>query len=319
MAGVEGGAVRGGAVRGGAVEGKVAIVTGAGRGLGREHALLLAREGASVVVNDLGGDVHGEGGGLSPAQEVAAEIEAFGGRAVVNGGNVARWADAEALVQQAVDQLGGLDILVNNAGILRDRMFFNMDEAEWDSVIEVHLKGHFAMSRFAAGYWRAQHKATGEQVKAAIVNTTSGSGLWGHAGQANYAAAKAAIASLTLVTARELERAGVRVNAISPLARTRMTEDVPGYERTDDGGLDRLAPANISPLVVWLGSDAAAGVTGQVFRVQGGLIQVFQGWRTISHIDTEGEWTVAEIAARRDELFARSDPGIPPPTPDELV
>ncbi len=205
----------------GQLDGKVAIVTGAGRGIGRAEALLLAAEGAAVVVNDLGGESSGEGADQRPAQQVADEIVAGGGRAVANFDNIASWDGGQALVSQAVDELGGLHVLINNAGILRDKMSFNMTEDEWDAVINVHLKGHFVTSRFAAAYWRQQSKDTGVPVEAAIVNTASESGLYGNAGQVNYAAAKAGIASMTIVMARELERIGVRVNAIAPVARAR--------------------------------------------------------------------------------------------------
>jgi len=227
----------------GLFDGKVAIVTGAGRGIGRSHALLLASEGAAVVVNDLGGSSGGEGADATPAEQVVEEITAKGGRAVVNSDSVSSWTGAEALVQQAVETFGGLDVLINNAGILRDKMSFNMDEAEWDAVIDVHLKGHFAPSRFAASYWRAKAKETGAGVNAKIVNTASESGLYGNAGQANYAAAKAGIASMTIVMARELERSGVRVNAIAPVARTRLTETVAGdFMNPKEGEFDRFAP-----------------------------------------------------------------------------
>src|SRR5512140_3101613 len=218
----------------GRFDGKVAIVTGAGRGIGAAHARLLASEGAAVIVNDLGGDATGEGADATPAQMVVEEIQAAGGRAAVNGGSVSNWEDAEALVQQAIDEYGGLDILVNNAGILRDRMSFSMEESEWDSVIDVHLKGHFAPSRFAAAYWRQKFKETNEPVNAKIVNTASESGLYGNAGQSNYAAAKAGIASMTIVMARELDRMGVRVNAICPVARTRLTENLVGGELSEE-------------------------------------------------------------------------------------
>src|SRR6185369_7421745 len=225
----------------GRFDGKVAIVTGAGRGIGRSHALLLASEGAAVVVNDLGGSSGGEGNDATPAQQVVDEIAAKGGRAVANYDSVSSWTGAEAMVQQAVDAFGGLDVLINNAGILRDKMSFNMDEAEWDSVVDVHLKGHFAPSRFAASYWRQKSKDSGGPVNAKIVNTASESGLYGNAGQANYAAAKAGIAALTIVMARELERAGVRVNAIAPVALTRLTEDLMG------GAADEKTKATLDP------------------------------------------------------------------------
>src|SRR5580765_7112551 len=262
----------------GRFDGKVAIVTGAGRGIGRSHALLLASEGAAVVVNDLGGSSGGDGSDKTPAQEVVDEITAAGGKAVANYDSVSSWAGAESMVKQAVDDLGGLDVLINNAGILRDKMSFNMDEAEWDSVIDVHLKGHFAPSKFAASYWRAKSKETGEPVNAKIVNTASESGLYGNAGQANYAAAKAGIASMTIVMARELERIGVRVNASAPVARTRLTEAVAGgMMDAKEGDIDRFAPENAAAMAVWLAGPDTAGINGQVFAVGGGKVQLLRG------------------------------------------
>jgi NAD(P)-dependent dehydrogenase (short-subunit alcohol dehydrogenase family) len=293
----------------GLFDGKVAIVTGAGRGIGREEALLLANEGAAVVVNDLGGARSGEGADAGPAQEVVDEITGAGGKAAANTDDISSWAGAESVVQQAVDTFGGLDILVNNAGILRDKMSFNMTEAEWDAVIQVHLKGHFAPSRFAASYWRQKSKDSGEPVNAKIVNTASESGLYGNAGQANYAAAKAGIASLTIVMARELERAGVRVNAIAPVALTRLTEDLMGG---DDKMKKLLDPSNVAAAVGWLASDLSDGVTGQVVKIQGGVCQIVQGWRPVTQITSDDAWTVESIAAQRDELFAKTDPGLPP-------
>jgi len=296
------------------LEGKTAIVTGAGRGLGRSHALALASYGANVVVNDPGMDVHGEG--TSPvAQQVVDEIIAAGGAAVANTDSCSDFAAAEAMVQQAVDTYGGLDILVNNAGILRDRTIFNMTEEEWDAVIAVHLKGHFATSRFAARFWRARSKEAGAPVDAAIVNTTSESGLYGNAGQANYAAAKAGIASMTIVMARELERIGVRVNAIAPVARTRLTELVAGdYMNAPEeaGAFDAFAPENPAAAAVWLASSQAAGISGQVVKVQGGVLQILQGWRPRVQITDDKVWTVESIAAQRDALFADADSGVPP-------
>ena len=305
-------------------DGKVAIVTGAGRGIGRAHALLLASQGASVVVNDFGGGMAGEqsggeGSGTSPAQQVCDEITAAGGRAVANGASVSNWSDAEAMVQQAVDTFGGLDILINNAGILRDRMSFSMSEAEWDSVIDVHLKGHFAPSRFAAAYWRNQFKATNELVNAKIVNTASESGLYGNAGQTNYAAAKAGIASMTIVMARELERLGVRVNAIAPVARTRLTEATPGaadYMSKKEGQADLFAPENISAVVGWLASDLSVGVTGQVVKVMGGITQVLRGWRPVSESTDTQEWTIERINNIANSLFADHPKGLPPFLPN---
>ncbi len=297
----------------GLFDGKVAIVTGAGRGLGRSHALLLAREGAAVVVNDLGGASTGEGADTTPAQQVVDEITAAGGRAVANYDSVSSWEGAERLVRQAVDTFGGLDVLVNNAGILRDKMSFNMDEADWDSVIDVHLKGHFAPSRFAAAYWRARSKETGAPVDAKIVNTASESGLYGNAGQVNYAAAKAGIASMTIVMARELERIGVRVNCICPVARTRLTEALGGdLMNPKEGEFDRFAPENVSAVVGWLASDLSAGVTGQVVKVMGGVVQLLRGWRPVTEATDDRPWTVEAIDRVAGTLFARTDRGVPP-------
>ncbi len=303
----------------GRFDGKVAIVTGAGRGIGRSHALLLASEGAAVVVNDLGGSSGGEGADATPAQQVVDEIVAKGGRAVANYDSVSSWNGAQRMIQQAVDELGGLDVLVNNAGILRDKMSFNMDEAEWDAVIDVHLKGHFAPSRFAASYWRARSKETGEPANAKIVNTASESGLYGNAGQANYAAAKAGIASLTIVMARELERIGVRVNAICPVARTRLTETVAGagsFMEAKEGEFDRFAPENISAVVAWLASDLSAGVSGQVVKVMGGHVQLLRGWRPVSEAMADKPWTIDMIEAEASRLFATADRGVPPFMPN---
>jgi NAD(P)-dependent dehydrogenase (short-subunit alcohol dehydrogenase family) len=296
----------------GRFDGKVAIITGAGRGIGAAHARLLAAEGAAVVVNDLGGDARGDGADSTPAQQVVDEIVAAGGRAVVNGGSVSNWSDAEALVQQAVDTFGGLDILINNAGILRDRMSFSMEESEWDTVIDVHLKGHFAPSRFAAAYWRNRFKETNEPVNAKIVNTASESGIYGNGGQANYAAAKAGIAALTIVMARELERLGVRVNAICPTARTRLTEDLAGdFMAKKEGQPDVFAPENIAAVVAWLASDLSAGVTGQVVKVMGGNVQVLRGWRPVSECTDEMEWTLDSVDAVSGALFAGVPTGVP--------
>jgi NAD(P)-dependent dehydrogenase (short-subunit alcohol dehydrogenase family) len=296
----------------GLFDGKVAIVTGAGRGIGRTEALLLASEGAAVVVNDLGGASSGEGTDATPAQQVVDEITAAGGKAAANYASVSNWNDAEGLIAQAVDTFGGLDILVNNAGILRDGMSFNMDEAQWDIVIDVHLKGHFATSHFAARYWREQSKTTGAPVNATIVNTASESGLYGNAGQANYAAAKAGIASLTIVMARELDRYGVRVNAICPVARTRLTEAVAGDAMAaKEGQFDQFAPENVAAVVGWLASDLSDGVSGQVVKVQGGQAQILQGWRPLTEITSTEQWTIESINAGKDQFFAKSAPGVP--------
>ena len=301
----------------GLFDGKVAIVTGAGRGIGRSHALLLASEGAAVVVNDLGGAADGAGADNTPAQQVVDEIAAKGGRAVANYDSVSSWSGAEALINQAVDAFGGLDVLINNAGILRDKMSFNMDEAEWDAVIDVHLKGHFAPSRFAAAHWRAKSKETGAPVNAKIVNTASESGLYGNAGQANYAAAKAGIASMTIVMARELERIGVRVNAICPVARTRLTEQVAsGFMDAKEGEFDRFSPDNISAVACWLASDLSAGVTGQVLKVIGGQVQLLRGWRPVTEALDDKPWTIDAIESVSDQLLAGRDKGVPPFMPN---
>jgi len=285
----------------GLLEGRVAVITGAGRGIGREHALLFAREGAKVVVNDLGGSNAGEGADDGPAHDVVAEISQAGGAAVANSDNVAEWAGARGVVQRAIDEFGGLDIVVNNAGILRDSFIAGMEESQWDAVIGVHLKGHFAVLKHAAEYWKAKSKA-GDQPNAAVINTASASGTTlPNAGQANYGAAKAAIAALTLVAADELERYGVRVNAIAPIARTRLTLATPGMgalmAEPDDGELDLFSPANISPLVAYLAAEKCP-VTGQVYAVQGGAISVLKGWHDTETVETDGLWTVDDIAER---------------------
>jgi NAD(P)-dependent dehydrogenase (short-subunit alcohol dehydrogenase family) len=255
------------------LNGKVAIVTGAGRGIGREHALALARAGARVLVNDLGASLAGEGTDEGPAHEVVREIEALGGVAIANGENVADFAGAKRMVDAALESFGRLDILVNNAGILRDRMLVNMEEHEWDAVIEVHLKGHFAPTRHAAAHWRERSKA-GDDVRARVINTSSPSGVFGNVGQANYGAAKAGIVGFTLIAAQELQRYGVTVNAIAPNARTRMTEAAFGEIPPPDGGFDAAAAANNSPIVVALCADEAQTITGQVFFVYGGAVNM---------------------------------------------
>ncbi|MGV0597933.1 SDR family oxidoreductase [Mycobacterium vulneris] len=286
----------------GALEGRVAVITGAGRGIGREHAVLFASEGASVVVNDLGGSNAGEGTDAGPAHEVVAEIKAAGGKAVANTANIATWDGAKSLIQQAVDEFGRLDVVVNNAGILRDCFIPTMAESDWDAVIAVHLKGHFSVLRHAAEYWKAQSKA-GDQPHAAVINTASGSGTTiPNAGQANYGSAKAAIAALTLVAADELERYGVRVNAIAPIARTRLTLATPGMgalmaEPEDEGEVDLFSPANISPLVAYLATEKCP-ITGRVYAVQGGAISQLAGWHDVDTIETDGLWQIDDIAER---------------------
>jgi NAD(P)-dependent dehydrogenase (short-subunit alcohol dehydrogenase family) len=298
----------------GLFDGKVAIVTGAGRGIGREHALLLAGEGASIVVNDLGGDGRGEGADLTPAQQVVEEIQSAGGQAAVNGANVADWKAAENLVAQAVDTFGRLDILINNAGILRDKMSFNMSEEDFDTVVNVVLKGTFAPSRFAAAYWREQSKASGQPANAAIVNTSSEAGLYGNLGQANYSSAKMGIAAMTITMARELERSGVRVNCIAPGAITRLLATVLPEGAAEAGeGYNPMAPAHIAPLVAWLCSDLAAEVNGQAFSVSGARIQLLAGWHPVTQLASEGRaWSIEGIESRRKELLGDADPGIPP-------
>jgi len=297
----------------GICDGRVVIVTGSGRGIGRAHALAFAAEGAHVVVNDLGAEADGSGSASTgPAQEVVAEIEAMGAKAVVNGDDVASWDGAERLVQTAIDAFGRLDVLVNNAGFLRDRMTFSTSEEEWDAVINVHLKGHFCPARHASAHWRAQSKA-GEAVDARIINTSSGAGLQGSVGQGTYSAAKAGIAAYTLVQAAELARLGVTANAIAPAARTRMTEQVfaETMAEPEAGQFDAMAPENISPLVVWLGSAGSAHVTGRVFEVEGGMLSVADGWRRGPVVDKGSRWDPAEVGPAIDQLLAEAVPPAP--------
>ncbi len=289
----------------GALDGRVAIITGAGRGIGREHALLYAAEGAKVVVNDLGGNMDGTGGDLSAAEQVAEEIKAMGGEAVANHDSVAEWEGGQRLINTAVEAFGGLDVLVNNAGILRDRVLVNMTEDEWDAVIHVHLKGHFVPTRWAAAYWREQVKA-GKEVRANIVNTSSTSGLIGNPGQTNYGAAKAGIAAFTVICAQELNRYGVRSNCIAPAARTRLTEATPGLgdmvrPPEDPGAFDVWDPANISPLVAYLAT-ADCPFNGKVFFVQGGTVKLFTPWRMAEGIERDSRWTVADLQAELSKL-----------------
>jgi NAD(P)-dependent dehydrogenase (short-subunit alcohol dehydrogenase family) len=296
----------------GLCEGRVVIVTGAARGIGREHALELARQGAQVVVNDLGVALDGTGGALTPAQEVVAEIEGLGGAAVVNTDDVASWDGGAAMVQQAIDVFGRLDAVVNNAGFVRDRMFVSCSEEEWDAVVRVHLKGHFCVSRHAAAWWRDRSKA-GEAVDARIVNTSSGAGILGSVGQSAYSAAKAGIATLTLVQAAELARYGVTANALAPAARTRMTEGVftEMMAAVGEGEFDAMDPANVAPIVAWLCSSGSAGVTGQLFEVEGGKLSVAEGWHHGPSVDVGRRWDPAEIGAAVAELLAKGRPADP--------
>jgi len=284
------------------LNGKVAIVTGAGRGIGREHALALAQAGASVVVNDLGGSVAGEGSDATPAQTVVNEIVAAGGKAVANYDDVSDFSAAEHMIQRALERYGRLDILVLNAGILRDRMLVNMTEEEWDSVIAVHLKGHFGPLRHAAAYWREQSKA-GEDVRGRVIATSSPSGVFGNVGQVNYGAAKAGIAALTVIAAQELVRYGVTVNCLAPNARTRMTEMTFGDLDAPEEGFDPLDPGNMSPLVVALSADEAQDITGQVFFVWGGTVNVLRPWDTGELFSAEAKWDADELLAQLRERF----------------
>ncbi|ACU54367.1 short-chain dehydrogenase/reductase SDR [Acidimicrobium ferrooxidans DSM 10331] len=301
----------------GICEGRVVIVTGAGRGIGRAHALAFAEQGARVVVNDLGAEVDGSGSSTGPAGEVVDHIRSQGGAAIANGDDVASWEGAQRLINAAIESFGRLDVVVNNAGILRDRMLVNMTESEWDDVIRVHLKGTFAMTRWAAAYFREQAKA-GVAQDARIINTTSASGIYGNVGQANYGAAKAGIASLTIIAAMELARYGVTVNAIAPVALTRMTENLGIVAPDDRAAQAELAPENIAPLVVWLGSTHSAGITGRVFDVAGHHIDVAEGWHAGPSAEARGQrFTVDELddvvpalvrAARRNADMSGHEP-----------
>jgi NAD(P)-dependent dehydrogenase (short-subunit alcohol dehydrogenase family) len=256
-------------------EGRVALVTGAARGVGREHALLLAKHGAKVVVNDLGGERDGKGADMTPAQQVVAEIKAMGGEAVVNGDDVSDWNGAKRMVDQAISTFGKLDVVLSNAGILRDRMLTNMTEEEWDGVIKVHLKGTFAPARHACAYWRDKFKETGQPVNGRLLTTTSVSGIYGNVGQTNYGAAKAGIAAFTVIAAREMRRYGVTVNSISPSAYTRMTADLRQYTPED---LEKRDPKWVAPIAVWLASEESGDITGRVFQAGSGQIAVAEGW-----------------------------------------
>ena len=295
----------------GICDGRVAIVTGAGRGLGRAHALELARQGARVVVNDLGVESDGSGQSATPAEQVVDEIRALGSDAVANGDDVASWDGAQRIFQAALDKFGRLDAVVNNAAFVRDRMLVSTGEDEWDAVVRVHLKGHFAVTRHAVAHWRDLAKQ-GEPVAARIVNTSSGAGLLGSVGQAAYSAAKAGIAALTLVEAAELGRYGITANAIAPSARTRMTEGVFAERMAaPESGFDTMDPANVSPLVAWLASEDSGDVTGRVFEIEGGLLSVADGWRHGPSRDNGDRWDAAAIGAAARALIAQ----LPAPEP----
>lgn len=285
-------------------DGRVVIVTGAGRGLGREHALEFARQGARVVVNDYGVQRDGSEPSSDAANAVVEEIKALGSDAIANADDVADWQGAERLVRSAIDTFGGLDVVVNNAGIVRDRMIVNTGEDEWDAVVRVHMKGHFAPAHHAANYWREQSKA-GEQPDARIINTSSGAGILGSMGQSAYSAAKGGIAALTLVEAAELGRYGVTANAIAPSARTRLTEDsFAEMMKKPDSGFDAMDPSNVSPLVVWLGSTESRDVTGHVFELEGGVVSIAEGWHHGPRKIKQGRWDPAELGPVVKELLA---------------
>jgi NAD(P)-dependent dehydrogenase (short-subunit alcohol dehydrogenase family) len=286
----------------GTLDGKVAVVTGAGRGIGRGEALLLAAEGARVVVNDVGGEWDGTGQDPRPASEVVEEIRAAGGEAEAHFDDISEPDGARGAIGLAIERWGRIDCLVNNAGILRDRMIFNMAPDEWDAVMKVHLRGTFLCTQAVCSHWRDLSKA-GQDVGGAVVNTSSTSGLLGIAGQSNYGAAKAGIAAFTQIVSMEMAKYGVSVNAIAPGARTRMTEQTFGDLATPEGQFDPLAPENVAPLVAFLCGDAAAGITGQVFGITGGLVQLYQGWTPVAQADRGDRWTVAELAERIPELF----------------
>jgi NAD(P)-dependent dehydrogenase (short-subunit alcohol dehydrogenase family) len=286
-------------------EGRVAIVTGAGRGIGREHALLLAHQGAKVVVNDLGGAMDGEGHDATPAEQVVAEIKELGGEAIANADDISDWDGAERLVQSAIDTFGGLDILINNAGILRDRMLTNMTETEWDAVIKVHLKGTFAPCRHAAEHWRNRSKA-GEENVGRIINTSSPSGIYGNVGQTNYGAAKAGIASFTIIAAKELGRYGVTVNCIAPAALTRLTEPL-GMGNLPEEAKEQMSPSHIAPVVCWLASPEAGHVTGRVFDVSGRALSVSEGWHRGPTIDNPTD-DLSVLGPQISEIVAKARP-----------
>lgn len=286
----------------GTLDGKVAIITGAGRGIGREHALALAEAGAKVVVNDIGGSAAGEGEDTTPAQSVADEVKAAGGEATANYDNVADFQGAENMIKQAIADFGRLDILINNAGIIRDRMLVNLTEEEWDAVINVHLKGHYAPTRHAAAYWREQSKA-GNQINGRVINTSSPSGVFGNVGQTNYGAAKAGIAAFTVISALELGRYGVTVNCLAPNARTRLTEQTFGDISVPEGEFDAMDPANIAPVIIALCADDAQDITGQCFFVYGGVVNVLKPWAEGTLLSKDTKWDAEELLAKLKEAF----------------
>ena len=294
----------------GICEGRVVVVTGAGRGMGRSHALEFARQGANVVVNDLGAEVDGTGSSPGPAGEVVDLIRSEGGEAIANGDDVSDWEGAQRMINAAVERFGSIDTLVNNAGILRDRMLVNMTEEEWHAVVKVHLTGTFAPTRWAAVYWRDQAKG-GRENQARVINTTSATGLYGNPGQINYGAAKAGVAAFTVIAAQELARYGVTVNAIAPMALTRMNAETPfGQEaaQRSESQFQPIAPENVSPLVAWLGSALSQSVTGRVFNVHGGYISVAEGWRAGPSVDKRARWEPADLSEVVLDLVAKAGP-----------
>lgn len=294
----------------GLCEGRVVVVTGAGRGIGRGHSIEFARQGAKVVVNDLGAEMDGTGSSSGPAGEVVDEIRAAGGEAIANGDDVSDFDGAKRMIDSAIETFGRIDVLVNNAGILRDRMLVNMTPEEWDAVIRVHLRGAYAPSHHAAAYWREQSKA-GEEVDARIINTSSSSGIYGNPGQTNYGAAKAGIAAMTIIASMELARYGITVNAVAPGALTRMTENLAGARnrpRPAEGEWNPSDPDNIAPLVVWLGSSESRGITGRVFNARGGHISVAEGWVAGPAVDIDRRWDPNDLGAVIPDLVAKAAP-----------